>query len=413
MPGSNGFVYGVGGTLKEPPMSQPLTGLIVLDFSTLLPGPMASLFLAEAGATVIKIERPGSGEDMRAYPPLWGPDGMNFALLNRGKHSIAIDLKDAGQRARLMPLIERCDVIIEQFRPGVMARLGLDYQTVARINPKVIYCSITGYGQTGPKRDVAGHDLNYIGDTGLLALSMGTAAAPSLPPALLADIAGGTYPAVLNILLALHDRTRTGRGCALDIAMTDNLLPFMFWAIGGAAAAGQWPGNGTDLFTGGSPRYRLYPARDGRRVAVAALEDKFWATFCVLIDLDAEFRSPICDPGRATAAVAALIACETGDYWRGRFAGRDCCCSVVADLREALADPHFQARGLFQHTLTNGAGATLPALPVPIAPQFRGVPDRPQPAPPLGAHNGTYLGRSGTATDPRQAADVEKTRADR
>ena len=149
-------------------MAAPLSGVKVLDFSTLLPGPMATLFLAEAGAEVIKIERPGSGEDMRHYPPFWGRESINFAMLNRGKKSLAMDLKNPDERERLRPLIESADVLVEQFRPGVMKRLGLDYEAVARINPTVIYCSISGFGQTGPKRDRAGHDLNYIGDAGLL-----------------------------------------------------------------------------------------------------------------------------------------------------------------------------------------------------------------------------------------------------
>src|SRR5690242_13980768 len=152
---------------------QPLEGILVLDFSTLLPGPMATLLLAEAGAEVVKIERP-TGEEMRSYRPKWGRESVNFALLNRGKKSLALDLKTPVDRARLEPLLARADVIVEQFRPGVMARLGLGYSDIEAKNPRVIYCSITGYGQDGPKRDVAGHDLNYIGDAGLLALSMGS-----------------------------------------------------------------------------------------------------------------------------------------------------------------------------------------------------------------------------------------------
>jgi crotonobetainyl-CoA:carnitine CoA-transferase CaiB-like acyl-CoA transferase len=234
---------------------RPLEGVWVLDFSTLLPGPMASLMLAEAGAEVVKIERPGLGDEMRHYNPRWGANSSNFALLNRGKRSLALDLKDPRARARLDPLIARADILLEQFRPGVMARLGLGYEALAARNPRLIYCSITGYGQTGPKRDLAGHDLNYIGDTGLLALAAGDPARPQVPPALIADIAGGSYPAVVNILLALRARETTGRGCHLDIAMTDNLFPFLYWAMGQGMATGQWPGNGSDLVTGGSPRY--------------------------------------------------------------------------------------------------------------------------------------------------------------
>jgi len=206
---------------------QPLEGILVLDFSTLLPGPMATLLLAEAGAEVVKVERP-SGEEMRSYRPRWGRESVNFALLNRGKKSLALDLKSDEDRKKLAPLLARADVIVEQFRPGVMARLGLDYDDIARINPRVIYCSITGYGQDGPKRDVAGHDLNYIGDAGLLALSMGDAERPVVPPALIADIAGGAYPTVINVLLALQLRQKTGRGSYLDVAMAKNLFPFAY-----------------------------------------------------------------------------------------------------------------------------------------------------------------------------------------
>ncbi|CUH81303.1 CoA-transferase family III [Tropicibacter naphthalenivorans] len=212
-------------------MSGALEGLKVRDFSTLLPGPMAGLFLADAGAEVIKIERP-QGEEMRHYLPRWGADAVNFAMLNRGKKSLALDLKDPAARALLDPLLREADVVIEQFRPGVMARLGLGYADVQKLNPDIVYCSIIGYGQTGPKAQRAGHDLNYIGDAGLLALSHGTPQTPVLPPALIADIAGGTYPALLNILLALRARDAGKGGAHLDIAMAETLFPFMYWAMG-------------------------------------------------------------------------------------------------------------------------------------------------------------------------------------
>jgi crotonobetainyl-CoA:carnitine CoA-transferase CaiB-like acyl-CoA transferase len=272
-----------------------------------------------------------------------------------------------------------------------MARLGLDYEAVAKINPRIVYCSITGYGQTGPKRDVAGHDLNYIGDAGLLALSMGTPDQPVIPPALIADIAGGTYPAVINILLALKERDRTGQGRHLDVAMSENVLTFLYWAIGQGHVTGRWPGNGTDLVTGGTPRYRLYATRDDRAVAAAPIEQKFWETFTSLIDLNASLRDDTKDPVATTRRVAEIIRSETADYWRGRFAGHDCCCSVVATLDEAMADPHFKARGLFQFTVENEAGAHTPALPVPIAPAFRRSSDQSVSAPALGAHNQEYL----------------------
>jgi crotonobetainyl-CoA:carnitine CoA-transferase CaiB-like acyl-CoA transferase len=372
-------------------MTRPLEGTLVLDFSTLLPGPMATLLLAEAGAEVLKIERPGKGEDMRAYSPPWGRFGVNFALLNRGKKSLALDLKDPAAIAQLRPLIERADVIVEQFRPGVMARLGLDYESVRKINPRIVYCAITGYGQDGPKRDVAGHDLNYIGDAGLLALSMGQLDHPTVPPALIADIAGGAYPAVMNIILALHNRTRTGEGCYLDVAMTDGLFPFMYWAMGQLAATGQPPGNGAELVTGGTARYHLFPTRDGKVVAAAPIEQKFWETFCEIIGLDSALRDDSRDPQKTLTRCAEIIRGENAETWRGKFAGKDCCCSVVATIADALKDPHFKARGLFDHTVTNAAGAHMPALPVPIASAFRADAKTPIAAPELGDGNAKYL----------------------
>jgi hypothetical protein len=232
---------------------RPLADLLVLDFSTLLPGPMATLLLAEAGAEVVKIERPGTGEEMRTYHPRWGRNSANFALLNRGKTSLALDLKVAADRAHLDRLIDRADILVEQFRPRVMARLGLDAATLAKRNPRLIYCSITGYGQSGPKRDLAAHDLNYIADAGLLALSCGPAETPVIPPALIADIAGGAYPAVMNILLALRERETTGLGCYLDVAMADNLFPFMYWAMATGLATGQWPGTRRQMVTCSPP----------------------------------------------------------------------------------------------------------------------------------------------------------------
>ena len=367
-------------------MTAPLKDIRVLDFSTLLPGPMATLFLAEAGAEVIKIERPGRGEEMRGYDPKWGQDSANFAMLNRGKKSLALDLKDPDQRARLVPLLKEADIIVEQFRPGVMDRLGLSYEDIAAINPRIIYCSITGYGQSGPKAARAGHDLNYIGDSGLLALSCGGPQAPVLPPALIADIAGGTYPAVFNILLALRDRDRTGKGAHLDISMSDNLFPFMYWALAEGQATGQWPGNGDALVTGGSPRYRLYPTSDGRFVAAAPIEQKFWQVFIDAIDLPADLCDDRRDPDATAQAVAARIAGEPADHWRAVFERADCCCTVVQTLQEALQDPHFQRRGLLDHEVENTDGVRQIALPVPVVGQFRAAPHAAR-APALGADN--------------------------
>ena len=371
-------------------MSAPLSDIKVLDFSTLLPGPMATLLLAEAGAEVIKIERPGQGDEMRTYIPRWGSTSVNFAMLNRGKKSIAIDLKNPDEREFLKPLLEEADVIVEQFRPGVMDRLGLGFEHIREINPDIIYCSITGYGQSGPKRDVAGHDLNYIGDVGLLALSSGPLEQPVVPPALIADIAAGTYPAIMNILLALRERDRSGKPAYLDIAMTDNLFPFMYWAIGNGIGANVWPGNGDALVTGGSPRYQLYRTKDDRLLAAAPLEPKFWQTFCEAIGLEPSLRDDSRDPDATREEVSRIIRSRTSTDWASVLAAADCCCSIVKTIEQALADPHFAARGLFDKRITEGDQPPLTALPVPIVPAMRkGGSDAGFPA--LGSDNPSIL----------------------
>jgi len=250
---------------------------------------MASLMLAEAGAEVIKVERPGTGDETRSYPGTIQGESAMFAILNRGKESLAVDLKSVEGRAQLEPYLAKADIVIEQFRPGVMDRLGLGFGDLSKRFPKLIYCSITGYGQTGPKALAAGHDLNYIAQTGLLSLSSGPDDAPVVPPALIADIAGGTYPAVINILLALEARRKTGKGSHIDISMTDSMFPLMWWALASQAATGVAPGNADSTLNGGTARYRLYPTSDGKIVAAAPIEDRFWTTFCNAIGLDQAF----------------------------------------------------------------------------------------------------------------------------
>jgi crotonobetainyl-CoA:carnitine CoA-transferase CaiB-like acyl-CoA transferase len=348
---------------------QPLSGIRVLDFSTLLPGPMATLLLAEAGAEVIKIERPGSGEESRTYKPRFADTSVSFAMLNRGKRSIAIDLKAPDALSRLRPLLAATDVVVEQFRPGVMERLGLGYEVLSAVNPRIVYCAITGYGQNGPKAQVAAHDLNYQADAGLLSIAADADGSPVVPNALTADIAGGAYPAVINILLALRDREHTGKGCKLDIAMTDGLLPFLYWGIGNGVATGSWPRPGGELLSGGSPRYQIYRTADGRHLAAAPLEDRFWANFCEAIDLPAALRDDRTDPHVTRTAVAEIILRRNAAEWLARFEGKDVCCNVVRSVDEAMADPQFAVRGTFQRSVVSD-GAALPAVTVPVDPAF-------------------------------------------
>jgi alpha-methylacyl-CoA racemase len=347
----------------------PLAGHKVLDFSTLLPGPLASLILAEAGAEVIKVERPGGGDDMRGYQPAFGGASGNFALLNRGKRSLTADLKDKGDRDHVLTLAQSADVLIEQFRPGVMARLGLGFEDIARANPSLIYCSITGYGQSGERVAKAGHDLNYLAETGLLGLTRGANGAPVLPPVLAADISGGAYPAVMNILLALQRRNVSGRGCRIDVAMADNLFTFAYWALA-AGHAGDWPRPGGELVTGGSPRYQIYRTADDKYLAAAPIEERFWQIFCERIGLAPNERDDSRDAEAMKRKVADRIAARDAATWRAIFANADACVSIVASLKEAVMDPGFAERGLFNREVSGGADR-MPALPTPIDRELR------------------------------------------
>lgn len=348
----------------------PLEGIRILDFSTLVPGPLATLILTEAGADVIKIERPG-GEDLRRYPPFLD-DGASayFALLNRGKRAVAADLKSPEDLARVLALAAECDVLVEQFRPGVMARLGLGYEALRRSNPRLVYCSISGFGQTGGRAAEPAHDLNYLARTGLLALGGDATGAPVLPQVPLADIGGGTFPAILNILLALRTAEATGRGQWIDIAMAEGSFFWQPWVQAQIEVGQGWPQPGRALLSGGSPRYALYRTADGRYLAAAPLEEHFWRTFCDAVGLPDALRDDRADPEATRNAIAGIIAARTSADWTSVFAGCDLCCTVVANPDDARQDPEFAARGVFARRLQSG-GQEIAALPVPLAEALR------------------------------------------
>lgn len=348
-----------------------LEGIKVIDFSTLLPGPLASLFLSETGAEVIKIEKPGVGDEIRLSNPQWGEQSVSFSLLNRGKKSLSLDLKDPKNLKILIPILKEADIIIEQFRPGVMKRLGLDYESIKKINQDIIYVSITGYGQYGPKSMVAGHDLNYIGNAGLLSISMGRDNDTVVPPALVADIAGGSYPAVINILLALRKRDLNKEGSYIDLSMTENLFPFMFWGLGSGFAHNKWPGNSDGVLSGGSPRYNIYKTSDGSYVAAAPLEDRFWNKFCEAIELPKKFIKMQNDQEKVIQEIRKIIGQKEKNYWLDVFNKADCCCSIVKSIEEAINDNHFKVRKIFENKIINNLGEEIPALPIPIDMQFR------------------------------------------
>ncbi|WP_214106189.1 CaiB/BaiF CoA transferase family protein [Acrocarpospora catenulata] len=351
----------------------PLAGIKVLDLSTLLPGPLATLLLAEAGADVVKLERPGRGDEMRSYLPRFGEASANYAVLNRGKRAYGVDLKDPVQRDRVLELAAEADVVVEQFRPGVADRLGLGYDSVCAVNPDVVYCSITGYGATGPHASRAGHDLNYMAESGLLGVVADATGSPTLPVTVLADIAGGTYPAVVNILLALRRRDLGGGGAHLQVSMTHNLQVLAYGYFATHQAGGGWPRPGAELLTGGSPRYQVYPTADGRHIACAALEQKFWDRLVDLVDLDRRLWD---DEGQEQAVIAALgarFAAEPSDHWRSVLDGEDVCTVVVSTWDEAVAAGLVDVDAP-ERVTAPGTGRSFPTLPSPIAQSLRGTP---------------------------------------
>ncbi|TMD12959.1 MAG: CoA transferase [Chloroflexi bacterium] len=307
-----------------------LEGVRVLDLSRLLPGGYCSMLLARLKADVIKVEAPGAGDPLRGLPS----GAAIFAALHAGKRSVALRLKSETGRAALLRLAEGSDVLLEGFRPGVMDRMGLGFARLSAVNPRLVYCAITGYGSTGPMRERAGHDLNYLARAGLLSLMPPSDSLPSIPAVQVADLAGGTQAALL-ILGALLERARTGRGRRLEVSMTDVARSWLT-AQRAALDAGE---SGLSL-TGELPCYRVYAAADGF-ISVAALEPRFWEAFCESIGLP-ELRVRQADPA-AAAEVAAVLKTRTRADWMAHFGDRDVCVEPVLSLAEAEADPQAAA----------------------------------------------------------------------
>lgn len=342
-------------------MSAPLDGLTVLDFSPLLPGPFATRVLADLGARVIRIESPSRPDLVRHTPPFVGGVSAAHAYLNRNKRNLALDLKAPGAIEAVLALADGADVLVEQFRPGVMARLGLGYDVLAARNPRLVYCSISGYGQDGPLRDRAGHDNGYQALSGLAAAS---GRADGGPPPLgfqPADLAGSLH-AVIGILAALRQRDRDGQGQQLDIALAD--CAFHFNALAGCAAlAGADMAPEGHLLNGGS-HYDHYRTRDGRWLAVGSLEPPFLAALCAAIGLPALAARFGREPVQAKAALAARLLEEDFDHWRTVFAAVDACVEPVLTPAEAAASELAAARGWRVEVPAGDATVSQPALPI-------------------------------------------------
>ena len=330
----------------------PLAGVRVLDLTRLLPGGFCTLLLADLGAAVVKVEDPQGGDYSRLMPP-FTPTGVGavYAGLNRGKRSVILDLKRAEDRDLFLRLAERADVVVESFRPGVMDRLGVGAATLLARNPRLVYCALTGYGQTGPLRDVVGHDINYIGTAGLLDLNGPADGPPVVPGAQLADLSGALV-ATLGILAALLRRAGTGQGGVVDTSMTEAAFALLSLPWTEFAGAGEAARRGAHILSGGWACYNVYQAADGRSLALGCLEPKFWAAFCQMVeqpDWTRQQFDPTLQPA-LKAGVAALLAGQAASDWLERAAGRDIPLTLVNTLADLPADPQFAARGVLFET---------------------------------------------------------------
>ncbi|HEU4324100.1 MAG TPA: CaiB/BaiF CoA-transferase family protein [Roseiflexaceae bacterium] len=319
---------------------QPLQGIHVLDLTRLLPGGFCTLVLADLGADVLKVEEPGRGDYLRAFPPLGATQSVLFTALNRGKRSLALNLKAAEGRAALLDLVRGADVLVESFRPGVLARLGLGEEALRAANPRLIVCSISGYGQRGPLRGRAGHDLNYLGEAGALGLfAPRGGGTPVVPGLQLADLGGGALTAALGILAALIERQRTGQGRTLDISMTDGVLHWLALAAAELWATGDTPGGGRGPLSGGYACYSVYATADGRTLTVAAVEPQFWAPLCAMLGRPgyaALQYAPWPEQQRMFADLDALFRTRTLAEWLAFFGDAEVCVGPARSLAEAL-----------------------------------------------------------------------------
>jgi alpha-methylacyl-CoA racemase len=366
-----------------------LSGIRILDLTRLLPGPYATLVLADLGADVVKVEDPAGGDYLRRIPPLAGAESGAFQVLNRNKRSLALDLKAEAGVATLLRLASCFDVLVESFRPGVLERLGAGHGRLRAASPRLVVCAITGYGQAGPYRELAGHDLNYCAIAGALAVN-GLEGAPLPMPVQVADISGGSWVAVAGILAALHRRERTGQGGVVDVAMTEGVVATMALPLATSWARGTPLRRGHEPLAGAAACYRAYRTLDGRFVALAALEPHFFARFCEVAgvpelgprQLDGGGRGPV-------AELEALFATRTRDAWTALGREHDVCLTPVLEGDEPRHDPQLGARGVFPEI----PGSAIPALTTPVRLDGERLPLRPPPG--LGADTDDVLTECG------------------
>lgn len=385
-------------------MKGPLASLKILDFSTLLPGPFASLLLADMGAQVLRVESPSRMDLVRVLPPHVDGTSASHAYLNRNKRCIALDLKQAEAVEVVKQLVQEYDIVLEQFRPGVMDKLGVGYEALKAINPKLIYVSITGYGQTGPLRDRAGHDINYLALAGVASYTGRRESGPLPLGVQLADIGGGSLHGVMGLLAAVIHRQQTGEGQQVDVSMTDCAFSLHGMAGAGYLAAGVEPEMEGLALNGGS-FYDYYRTRDGRWFSVGSLEPQFMQQFCAAIgrpELAARGLSPKAEDQQALKREIA-IAFEKHDFseWQARFAALDACVEPMLSIAEAVEHPQLRERGVVTQVPT-GQGGEQPQIACPI--RFSaGLPEPRHIGAALGAHTAEVMAELGY-TDEQVAA---------
>lgn len=338
-------------------MTPPLDGVTVLDLTRLLPGGYATLLMADLGADVIKIEEPGKGDYIRWTPPIVGDFSASHIALNRNKKSVSINLKTDEGRDVFARLARDADVVIESFRPGVMDRLGVGYDALRADNPGLVYCAITGYGQDGPRRDVAGHDLNYIGYAGVASI-VGPEERPAIPGVQVGDMAGGGMSAVMSVLAALFRRAATGEGSFCDVSMMDGAASWLSIHAAEFVATGNEPGRERMHLSGAYPCYRIYPAKDGW-LGVGALEPQFWAALCTALERDDLTGDAFAMGERRDEVIASLselFSTRTRAEWMETLAGLDVCVGPINGFEEAFEDPQMRARGMVFEAEVPGVG---------------------------------------------------------
>ena len=383
----------------------PLSDLRILDLTRLLPGGFCSLLLADLGADVIKVEDTGAGDYVRWAPPLYGADeqqalGTRSALylaLNRGKRSIRVDLKSEAGREAFLTLVDGADVVLEGFRPGVLERLGVGWERLYERNPRLVYCAITGYGQTGPNTARAGHDTNYLALNGLLGLTGAADGPPVQSGGQLADVGGGALMAAVGVLAALRERDRSGEGQLVDVSMTDGSLAWLAMTAAQYLCDGQVPGRGRGALNGGIACYLPYEAADGW-VSCGALEPKFWQAFCHGAGREDLIEAQFAPPGsEGHRAVAEVFRQRTRDEWRAFNDRHDCCIEPVLDLGEALDSDLVREREMVVEISQPELGPVrLLGSPVKLS---RTPADPTRPAPALGEHTERVLVEAGLADD--------------